>query len=206
MSRPESLQGSDMPKILVVDDDLSILATIGMGLRKAGYQVIQVDTPQLVLSVCKNEKPDLAILDMVMPGVDGLELGRLLKSETTTPFIFLSGHGEEDLIKSAVSVGALGYLIKPIRISHIVPMIEEALKRTDESPEVQSGNASLDDTNIDSTIDQAINCLMQRDRLSRAEAYDLLREHARQHPDGIEALAKLLISDPEVRLVQSSSL
>lgn len=191
-----------MPKILVVDDDLAVLTTIGMGLRKAGYRVLQVDSGQLALSVCKHEKPDLAILDMVMPGIHGLELAQLLKTHTSTPFIFLSAHGDEALVKAAIAAGALGYLVKPMEISHIVPAIEEALKRSDESLHLRPGNANLDEAAFASTIDRAVNCIMERHHLPRAEAFELLRENARHHSGGIESLSILLLSDADVRLVQ----
>jgi DNA-binding response OmpR family regulator len=180
-----------MPKILVVDDDLAVLTVVAHGLRQAGYQVVQVDNSVLALNICKHEQPDLAILDMVMPGMGGLELASLLKNETSTPFIFLSSYGDDSLVRSAIEVGALGYLVKPVEVSRIVPAIEAALSRADRQEPLRTGNADLDDVARSSrNIDLAMSFIMQSRGLDRAEAFEWLREEARSHPGGIEELAK----------------
>ena len=190
-----------MPKILVVDDDLAILATISLGLRKAGYQVLQVDSGKPALRICKHEKPDLAILDMIMPDMSGLEVARLLQGETATPFIFLSAHSDDSLVKAAVEAGALGYLLKPVEISRIVPAIEVALKRADELEQLRLNNANLGDVSLSSSeTDMAVGLLMERHQLDRAAAFDTLRANARGHPGGIAALAQRLVSGEKVSL------
>ena len=90
-----------MPKILVVDDDLAVLATISLGLRRAGYHVFQVDSGLPAIQICRREKPDLAILDMNLPDITGLQVAQTIHSETSTPFIFLSAHSDEGLVKAA---------------------------------------------------------------------------------------------------------
>ena len=190
-----------MPKILVVDDDLAVLATISLGLRKVGYQVFQVDSGKPALRICKHEKPDLAILDMIMPDMSGLEVARLLKSETATPFIFLSAHSDDSLVKAAVEAGALGYLLKPVEISRIVPAIEVALKRADELEQLRLGNADLGDISLSSReTDMAVGLIMERHHLDRAAAFDMLRANARGHPGGIASLAQRLVSGEKVSL------
>ena len=114
-----------MQKILVVDDDLVVLATISMGLRQAGYQVLQVDSGELAVQICKREAPELAILDIRMPGMSGFEVAEILRKKSKTPFIFLSAYSDEESVKSAKELGALGYLVKPVEIKHLVPAIEE---------------------------------------------------------------------------------
>lgn len=190
-----------MPKILIVDDDLAVLATIGLGLRKAGYLVLQVDSGLLALQICRREKPDLAILDMNMPDITGLQLAESLKAETATPFIFLSAYGDDTLVKAAVEAGALGYLIKPVEVSRIVPAIEVALKRADELVQLRLGNANLGEELLSNReTDIAVGLIMERHQLDRAQAFDVLRMNARGLDGGISGLAQRLVNGEKVSL------
>jgi AmiR/NasT family two-component response regulator len=190
-----------MPKILVVDDDLAVLATISLGLRQAGYQVLQVDSGMPAIRICKHEKPDLAILDMIMPDLSGLQVAEALRNETSTPFIFLSAYSDDNLIKAAVEAGALGYLVKPVEISRIVPAIEIALKRADELEQLRQSNADLGEASIvNRETNMAVGLIMERHHLDRAAAFDMLRANARGHPGGITALAQRLVSGEKVKL------
>ena len=190
-----------MPKILVVDDDLAVLATISLGLRRAGYHVFQVDSGLPAIQICRREKPDLAILDMNLPDITGLQVAQTIKSETSTPFIFLSAHSDEGLVKAAVEVGALGYLVKPVEVARIVPAIEVALKRADEIVQLRLGNANLgDESMLNRETDMAVGLIMERHQLDRAAAFDVLRANARGHPDGIAGLAQRLIEGEKITL------
>jgi AmiR/NasT family two-component response regulator len=190
-----------MPKILVVDDDLAVLATISLGLRQAGYQVLQVDSGMPAIRICKHEKPDLAILDMIMPDLSGLQVAEALRNETSTPFIFLSAYSDDNLIKAAVEAGALGYLVKPVEISRIVPAIEIALKRADELEQLRQSNADLGEASIvNRETNMAVGLIMERHHLDRAAAFDMLRANARGHPGGITELAQRLVSGEKVKL------
>jgi two-component system, response regulator PdtaR len=190
-----------MPKILVVDDDLAILATISLGLRRAGYQVLQVDSGVPAIRICRHEKPDLAILDMNLPDMSGLQVAEALRKETSTPFIFLSAHSGDDLVKAAVAAGALGYLVKPVEVARIVPAIEVALKRADELEQLRLGNANLGEASLlNRDTDMAVGLIMERHQLDRAAAFDLLRASARGHSGGIADLAKRLVDGEKVAL------
>ena len=190
-----------MPKILVVDDDLAVLATISLGLRRAGYHVFQVDSGMPAIQICRREKPDLAILDMNLPDITGLQVAQTLHSETSTPFIFLSAHSDERLVRAAVEVGALGYLVKPVEVARIVPAIEVALKRADEIVQLRLGNANLgDESMLHRETDMAVGLIMERHQLDRAAAFDVLRANARGHPGGIVGLAQRLIEGEKITL------
>ena len=106
--------GLIMAKILVADDDRVVLLTLAEGLREAGFEVIEARDGLQALALCRSEAPDLALLDIRMPGLDGLELARRLRDETRVPFLFFSAYGDEEFVRRAVEIGALGYLIKPL--------------------------------------------------------------------------------------------
>ena len=77
-----------MTKVLIAHDDRVVLLTLGEGLREAGFEVIEARDGLQALQLCKSEAPELALLDIRMPGLDGLELARRLRDETRVPFVF----------------------------------------------------------------------------------------------------------------------
>jgi response regulator NasT len=190
-----------MQKIMVVDDDLVVLATIGMGLRQAGYQVLQVDSGELAVQICKRENPVLAILDIRMPGMSGFEVAEVLRKVSKTPFIFLSAYSDEDNVQSAKELGALGYLVKPVEIKHLVPAIEIALARAEDLAKLEDVNSNLIvmmEGNRE--IDVAIGIFMQCHRLNRADAFKALRTYARSQQCKINVVAQRVISGEDIPL------
>lgn len=190
-----------MQKIMVVDDDLVVLATIGMGLRQAGYQVLQVDSGELAVQICKRENPELAILDIRMPEMSGFEVAEVLRKESKTPFIFLSAYSDEESVQSAKALGALGYLVKPVEIRRMIPAIEIALARADDLGKLEDINSNLVvvmESNRE--IDVAIGIIMQCHRLNRADAFKALRNYARSQRVKINAVAQRVISGENILL------
>jgi two-component system, response regulator PdtaR len=114
---------------LLADDDRLVLATLTEGLRRAGYTVLDAAGGDEAIRLACEHKPDLAILDMRMPGRDGLAVARWLCEHTDCPFLFLSAYGDTEVVSAAVQAGALGYLVKPLDVQQILPSIEAALNR-----------------------------------------------------------------------------
>jgi response regulator NasT len=190
-----------MKKILVVDDDLVVLATLSMGLKQAGYQVFQVGDGAAAIQVELLENPDLAILDMRMPGMSGLDVAKVLHERGRTPFIFLSAFNDDEIVKAAAESGALGYLVKPIEISRIVPAIEVAMVRHDELSKVTNNSINLmDSLNKNREIDVAIGLLMERYAIDRASAFDAMREYARCNRCKAFSVAQRLIDGERLEL------
>lgn len=185
-----------MKKILIVDDDLVVLATLSLGLQRAGYQVFEADSGEAALKLERAETPALVLLDMRMPGMDGLAVARILRERRRAPFIFLSAFSDEDIVREAADAGALGYLVKPIEFARIVPAIEVALVRSDERSRLEEHGANLADAlNRNREIDVAIGMLMVRFNLDRASAFNLLREQARSRRCRIVDVAQQLIDE-----------
>jgi two-component system, response regulator PdtaR len=178
-----------MTKILVVDDDLLVLATISMGLKQAGYQVAQASSGIFALQACRESKPDLALLDIRMPNMDGIEVAKVL-GENKIPFIFLSAYGDEEIVKTAIEVGALGYLVKPLEIERIIPAIEVGLVRAGDLAKADNTIENLTKVLDDNReIDIAIGILMERHCLNRVNAFNKLRSYARSKQKKVVAVA-----------------
>jgi len=118
--------------ILTVDDDPITLLMLANGMKSAGYDILQAESAEQALELLCRHTPDLALLDIALPGMSGIELAKHLRKTSKIPIMFLSSHSEVDIVREAVQNGAVGYLVKPIDISHIIPSIEAGLARSEE--------------------------------------------------------------------------
>lgn len=184
--------------ILVVDDDRLVLAALADGLRAAGYLVTGTASPEDAIGIAEHDPPDLALLDVRMPGMSGIELGRRLRDQGGVPFLFLSAYGDREIVKQATAEGALGYLVKPLDIQQIVPSIEAALARGGDIKKLRESEAQLNTALAGSReISMAVGLLMMRDRINREQAFDLLRDNARSQRRTIAEVAKELLGSAE---------
>lgn len=184
--------------ILIVDDDRLVLATLGHGLRDAGYRVSEAAEGAAALALVSREKPDLALLDVRMPDISGVKLAERLAAEHAVPFMFLSAYGDPDIIQRATELGALGYLVKPLDVPQIIPSIEAALARsaqirslTDTGEQLSQALESGRETSI------AIGILMERRGLDRDQAFEALRSHARSQRRRIHEIAAEIVDAVE---------
>lgn len=185
-------------RILIADDDRVIVATIAEGLEQADYEVIQAKSGKQAIELSGAKSPDLAILDIRMPDVDGIQVAQYLRENTNVPFIFLSAYDDDEIVRQAIEQGALGYLVKPIDVPQIIPTIEAALKRAEEFSKL-----TLDKHNLNEALSQgrsisiAIGLIMERYQLSEQQAFHMLRQYARSNRCKLDDLAKDLIYSTE---------
>lgn len=128
--------------ILVVEDEGDILELLRYNLTKEGYRVRAVITGEEALNAARSKPPSLVLLDLMLPGVDGLEVCRRLKSEETTrhlPVIMITAKGEESDIIVGLELGADDYVTKPFSVKVLVARIRAVLRRRDQAaPEEES--------------------------------------------------------------------
>lgn len=104
-----------MPKVLLVDDDPSLLAIFETVLKKNGFEVVTAITGAQGLEAAKNSKPDLILLDQIMPDLSGNDVLRKLKEDPSTksiPTAMLSNFGQNELMDEAMKLGAVDYILK----------------------------------------------------------------------------------------------
>lgn len=124
----------DKEKILIVDDEEDILELLDFNLSKEGYEIIRSETGEDALHKAKTMKPDLIILDLMLPGIDGLEACKLLKKDPTTKnisIIMLTAKGEEADIVVGLELGADDYVTKPFSPRVLLARVKVALRRQD---------------------------------------------------------------------------
>lgn len=192
-------------KILVVDDDRLVLATLSYGLTQAGFEVIDADNGDDAILLAREHRPELALLDIRMEGLTGFDVAAYLREFLQTPFMFLSAFTDEATVAKVKELGAVAYLVKPLDISQIVPAVEAAFARSSTpapgpaAPDAPSGSPSelppLDPTAL------AVGVLMHRYSLPRDDALARLMslaaadghslpEQARRVVDAVELLAR----------------
>ena len=132
-SRPSREVGGRTP-ILVVDDDPHTLHHVRDALTTAGYTPLLTGDPQEISDLIRTNKPRLVLLDLMLPGTDGIELMERVTELADLPVIFISGYGRDETIARALEVGAADYIVKPFSPTELVARVQAALRRTDEPP------------------------------------------------------------------------
>ncbi len=127
--------GRERTLILVVDDDPHTLHYVRDALTAAGYAPLVTGDPHEVSQMIKTKKPRLVLLDLMLPGTDGIELMERLPELAELPVIFISGYGRDETIARALKVGAADYIVKPFSPTELVARVQAALRRSDEPRE-----------------------------------------------------------------------
>ena len=121
-------------RILVVDDEPNILATLAPLLRSKGYEVSTAMTGRGAVEAVERENPDLMVLDLGLPDMDGVEVTRLVRDGRTTPIVVLSARGAEGDKVRALDAGADDYVTKPFGTEELLARVRVALRRTESAP------------------------------------------------------------------------
>ena len=190
-------------RILVVDDDRLVLATVVHGLAQAGYEVIDADNGDDAILLAREHRPQLALLDIRMEGKSGFDVAQTLRDAYRIPFIFLSAFSDEATIAQVQALGALAYLVKPLEVGQIVPAVQAAfarLKVADPVVAAAGAVAAVADPVAGALADPvalAVGVLMHRHSLLRAEALRRLERMAREQQQPVAAQAERLLAAVE---------
>jgi len=136
-------------RILIVEDELPMAQAIAYALKREGYQVRIASDGQEGLRLALTEKPDLVILDLMLPKLDGWEVCRTLRAKSKVPILILTARGEEHDKVLGLELGADDYVVKPFSMRELIARVRALLRRAkmaavSEEPEVlQSGNLTL---------------------------------------------------------------
>lgn len=137
--------------ILIVDDEEDILELLRYNLSKEGYQITCVTSGEEGLSTARTTSPDLVVLDLMLPGVDGLDVCKALKNDAKTkhiPVIMLSAKGEEADIVAGLELGADDYLVKPFSPRVLTARVRSVLRRNRGIPEDDATPIKVDELSI----------------------------------------------------------
>ena len=184
-----------MTSILIVDDDRLILSGLANGLEARGYVVRKAVSGEEAVALADIEQPDLVVMDICLPGISGIETARRLREKADVPVIFLSATDDEEVVRMAIALGSISYLVKPITIAQLVPAIENALARSRDISTLRSSEEHLSTALRQSRdISVAIGKLMERHGITAEEAFEMLRAHARNTRLKTSEIAKEVIA------------
>lgn len=143
-----------MPNILVVDDDPTIRKLAKVNLEQRGYSVMGASSGTEAISLLENYYPDLIILDLIMPGIGGVDVCTWVRAKSDIPIIVVSARDDEELIVRALEAGADDYVIKPFRIKELFARIRAVMRRSSvevpqETPEKSDNRIEIGDLIID---------------------------------------------------------
>ena len=128
---PERAVPSERSRVLVLDDDPLMLRFVGDALAAAGLTALPIGDPTELGRMIEAEQPDLVLLDLVLPGTDGINLMNSIPELAELPVIFISGYGNDETVASALELGAADYIVKPFSPTELVARIRAALRRRD---------------------------------------------------------------------------
>ena len=138
-------------KILIVDDDLNISELLRLYLQKDGFQTVVVNDGTAAIEAAKNEAPDLILLDIILPKMDGWQVCREIRKNSTVPIIMLTAKGETFDKILGLELGADDYVTKPFDAKEIVARVKAVLRRSSPEEITKTKEVSYDKLKINLT-------------------------------------------------------
>jgi two-component system alkaline phosphatase synthesis response regulator PhoP len=182
----------DRTKILVVDDDESLRRLVAAYLESEGYEVTEAADGLAALASVEGEDPQLVVLDLMLPGMSGLEVARRIRVERTTPILMLTARGSEDDMLQGFEAGADDYLVKPFSPKVLVARVKAVLRRAGtDVPDETAGPLVQGDISIDAKA-REVRVQGREVELTSTE-FDLLRVLS-EHPGWVYSREELLES------------
>ena len=186
-------------RILIAEDETIIRLDLRELLERAGFEVCaEARDGEEAIELARSESPDLALLDVKMPRLDGIEAARRILDERPIPIVMVTAYGEEELVSRAVEAGVFGYLVKPFRESDLLPAIATARARHEELQAARAESDSLVEAlAARKAIERAKGLLMQREGLTEPEAFARLRKASQISGRPLKVVAEALIATLE---------
>jgi AmiR/NasT family two-component response regulator len=182
-------------KVLIAEDETIIRLDLKGLLEAAGYEVCAEarDGEEAVL-LARETLPDVALLDVKMPRLDGIEAARRILDERPIPIVMVTAYGERELVARAVEAGVFGYLVKPFRETDLLPAIATATARHDELQALREEADSLGDAlAARKAIERAKGILMAKEGVTEHEAFVRLRNASQTSGRTMKVIAEALI-------------
>jgi len=181
--------------VVIAEDEAIIRLDLKETLEEEGYEVVgETGRGDEAVELVRDLGPDLAILDIKMPGMDGLQAAKAITAEKRAAVLILTAFSQRDLIEQARDAGALAYLVKPFQKSELIPAVEVALGRFAEIRALAEENSSLtDQLETRKLVDRAKGILMDRHALSEADAFRFVQKRAMDSRTALKAVAQQVI-------------
>ena len=183
-------------RILIAEDETIIRLDLRELLESAGFEVCAEAKDGIeAVELAGSADPELAILDVKMPRLDGIEAARRILEERPIPIVMLTAYGQDELVSRAVEAGVFGYLVKPFRKADLLPAIRAARARYEELAALREEAESLSEAlAARKSIERAKGLLMAKEGLSEQEAFERLRRASQLAGRPLKVVADALIA------------
>ena len=170
---------SERPRVLVAEDDAIIRMDLKEMLEEESYEVLEAGDGKQAVALARSEDPEIVILDIKMPEMDGLTAAQKITDERLAPVVILTAYSQRDLVERAAQTGAMAYLVKPFQKQDLLPAMEIAKGRYQQlaalADEVGDLTERLEARKV---VEQAKGFIMERFDRSEAEAFRFLQQAA----------------------------
>ena len=185
----------DPTRVVIAEDEAIIRLDLKELLEEEGYEVVgETGRGDEAIELVRETEPDLVILDIKMPGMDGLSAARHITSERLAAVLVLTAFSQRDLIEQARDAGALAYLVKPFQKSDLIPAIEMAIGRYAELSSLERDVGDLADRlETRKTIDRAKGVLMDQHGKTEQEAWRFLQQQAMHNRVKVQEIARRVV-------------
>jgi len=182
-------------RVVIAEDEAIIRLDLRETLEEQGYEVVgETGRGDEAVALVKEHGPDLAILDIKMPGLDGLSAAREITGERRAAVLILTAFSQRDLVERARDAGALAYLVKPFQRGELVPAVELAIARFREMRALEAEIKGLEDElEIRRVVDRAKGMLTDGHKLSEADAFAFIQRQAMADRSTMKATAQRVI-------------
>ena len=187
-------------KVLIADDEKPVAAGLQGQLEALGYDVVAVvDDGQRAIEVCRRTLPDVVMMDIEMPGLDGLSAARQITQDPGTPVIILTAHGHPNLVDQAIQDGVIQYLLKPVTSPSLHAAIQTAVARAREVKGLRDSVNALELTLRErKLIERAKGILMARRNMPEPEAFRFLQRQSQDRRMPMAKLAESIVQADEL--------
>jgi len=182
-------------RIVIADDESLIRMDLRQMLTGLGYLVVgEAADGQTAVNVARETRPDVVIMDIKMPQLDGIEAARQLTAEAIAPVVLLTAYSQRELIDQASSAGVINYLVKPFRDSELQPAIEVALARFAEYTSLHAENTDLKEhIEVRKVVERAKGVLMDQHGLKEADAFRRIQKLSMDSRKSMKDVAEAIL-------------
>jgi two-component system, response regulator PdtaR len=187
-------------RILIADDESIIRMNLREMLTQHGYEVVaEASNGVTAIELAHKLRPDLVIMDIKMPGIDGVVAARDLIKDRVAPVVLLTAYSERSLIGQAKEAGVSGYLVKPVRDTELTPVIELALARYAQFQDLEQQVTDLQDAlETRKLVEKAKGVLMEVHGLSESDAFNRMRKTSMDHRKSLRDVAEAILLTHDV--------
>jgi two-component system, response regulator PdtaR len=182
-------------RVLICEDETIIRLDLRAICERAGLEVVgEARDGVEALRLAAELEPDVVVMDVQMPKLDGIEAARQLLAERPVPIVVVTAFPQEELVRRAVEAGVFGYLVKPFRENDVLPAIHAARARFEELQAVRDEASSLAEA-LESRklIERAKGMLMAREKITEDEAYSRIRRASQRTGKPMRTIAEAVV-------------